>query len=100
MEKAAEPPVKVPVAPDGRIVEVNRAWEELWSLKSGAVKDYNILRDEQLVKKGIMAALAAFFLVLDHGLGQRGRIHGEVSGVWDLGREGSIRLPLPRSSPR
>jgi PAS domain S-box-containing protein len=41
-------------SPDGRVLKVNRAWEELWGIKPDAVRDYNILRDRQLSAKGIM----------------------------------------------
>ena len=41
-------------APDGSIVQVNRAWEHLWGVSLDEIRDYNILDDPQLVAKGIM----------------------------------------------
>jgi two-component system, NarL family, sensor histidine kinase UhpB len=41
-------------APDGRTVQVNRAWERLWGVTLDQIPDYNVLRDPQLVEKGIM----------------------------------------------
>jgi PAS domain S-box-containing protein len=42
------------LSPDGRTIQVNRAWEELWGLTLDQIPDYNMLEDEQLVVKGIM----------------------------------------------
>jgi PAS domain S-box-containing protein len=42
------------LSPEGTILQVNRAWEELWGLKLEQVRDYNILQDQQLVEKGAM----------------------------------------------
>ncbi|MBA3388082.1 MAG: PAS domain S-box protein, partial [Rubrobacter sp.] len=39
---------------DGRTLRVNRAWEELWGVRREEIPDYNVLRDEQLVEKGVM----------------------------------------------
>jgi PAS domain S-box-containing protein len=41
-------------SPDGRTLQVNRAWEELWGVTLETLGDYNILKDPQLVEKGIM----------------------------------------------
>jgi PAS domain S-box-containing protein len=41
-------------SPDGRTIQVNRAWEELWGVTLETLGGYNILEDEQLVEKGIM----------------------------------------------
>jgi PAS domain S-box-containing protein len=41
-------------SPDGRTLQVNRAWEELWGVTLETLGDYNILEDAQLVEKGIM----------------------------------------------
>lgn len=41
-------------APDGRTRHVNPAWEKLWGVKFGALANYNILEDQQLVDKGII----------------------------------------------
>ncbi|HEY9876602.1 MAG TPA: PAS domain S-box protein, partial [Candidatus Obscuribacterales bacterium] len=42
------------LSPDGRTIEVNRAWEELWGVRLDQIPEYNMLQDEQLVAKGIM----------------------------------------------
>jgi PAS domain S-box-containing protein len=39
---------------DGRIIRVNRAWEQLWGVTLDQLDGYNILEDEQLVERGIM----------------------------------------------
>ncbi|MFA4860427.1 PAS domain S-box protein [Methanoregula sp.] len=48
-------PLSVQVlSPDGRTVQVNRAFEELWGLTLENLKDYNMLTDEQITSLGIM----------------------------------------------
>jgi PAS domain S-box-containing protein len=42
------------LSPDGYTIQVNKAWEQLWGVTLEQIKDYNMLEDEQLVKKGIM----------------------------------------------
>lgn len=42
------------LAPDGRTLEVNQAWEELWGLSPDALRGHNLLQDRQLRDKGIM----------------------------------------------
>jgi PAS domain S-box-containing protein len=42
------------LAPDGRTLAVNRAWERLWGVTLGQLGDYNMLEDPQLVETGIM----------------------------------------------
>src|SRR5215210_3218911 len=42
------------LSPDGRTLQVNRAWEELWGVTLDDVAGYNLLEDQQLVAKGIM----------------------------------------------
>jgi PAS domain S-box-containing protein len=42
------------ITPDGRIVRVNRAWEELWGVTLDQLGDYNILEDQQLAEKGVL----------------------------------------------
>lgn len=42
------------LAPDGRTLQVNKAWEKLWGLKAKMVTGYNILEDQQLVTQGVM----------------------------------------------
>lgn len=49
------------LSPDGYTVQVNKAWEELWGLTLEQIKDYNMLQDEQLVKKGIMPYIKRAF---------------------------------------
>lgn len=49
------------LAPDGRTVMVNRAWEELWGLTADHLSDYNVLQDPQLEKKGILPFLRRAF---------------------------------------
>ncbi len=47
--------------PDGRTVQVNRAWEELWGLTLDQIADYNVLEDPQLEAKGILPYLRRAF---------------------------------------
>jgi len=42
------------LSPDGRTLRVNRAWEELWGTSLDDIAGYNLLKDQQLVDKGIM----------------------------------------------
>jgi PAS domain S-box-containing protein len=49
------------MSPDGRIVRVNRAWEELWGVTLEQLEGYNILEDAQLVENGIMPYLRRAF---------------------------------------
>jgi PAS domain S-box-containing protein len=42
------------LSPDGRTLQVNRAWEQLWGVTLDQIADYNMLEDEQLVAKGVM----------------------------------------------
>src|SRR5687767_14490678 len=42
------------LSPEGYTIQVNKAWEKLWGVTLEQIADYNILKDEQLVKKGIM----------------------------------------------
>jgi PAS domain S-box-containing protein len=52
------------LAPDGRTLRVNKAWEELWQIREGSelkkfvLSEYNVLTDPQLVASGIAAYLA------------------------------------------
>jgi PAS domain S-box-containing protein len=48
-------------SPDGRTLQVNRAWEELWGVTLETLGDYNILEDQQLVEKGIMPYIRSGF---------------------------------------
>lgn len=49
------------LSPDGRTLQVNRAWEELWGLTLEHLRDYNMLEDAQLVEKGIMPYIQRAF---------------------------------------
>lgn len=49
------------MAPDGRIIQVNRAWEKLWGITLDQIPEYNLLKDEQLVAKGIMPYIQRAF---------------------------------------
>ncbi|HEY5603213.1 MAG TPA: ATP-binding protein [Gammaproteobacteria bacterium] len=42
------------LAPDGRTLQVNRAWKTLWGVKIKGLSNYNILRDQRLVEQGVM----------------------------------------------
>ncbi|GGX78625.1 sensor histidine kinase [Pseudoduganella dura] len=58
-------PVSIQIlAPDGRTLRVNKAWENLWQIHEGSAlrahvfsADYNVLRDPQLIAAGIAACL-------------------------------------------
>jgi len=52
------------LAPDGRTMRVNKAWETLWQIHEGSAlkkfvlsDDYNVLRDPQLIDSGIAPLL-------------------------------------------
>ncbi len=49
------------LAPDGRMLQVNRAWEQLWGATLDDLRDYNMLQDKQLVDKGIMPFIQRAF---------------------------------------
>lgn len=42
------------LSPDGFTLKVNNAWEKLWGAKLEHLQGYNMLKDKQLVKLGIM----------------------------------------------
>lgn len=46
---------------DGETVMVNKAWEKLWQTTFAELKSYNILKDEQLVTKGLMPLIRKAF---------------------------------------
>jgi PAS domain S-box-containing protein len=48
-------------SPDGRTVQVNRAWEELWGVTFAQIADYNVLQDPQLETKGVAPYLRRAF---------------------------------------
>lgn len=47
--------------PDGETVMVNAAWESFWRIKFSQLKRYNILKDKQLEKAGIMPEIKRGF---------------------------------------
>ena len=49
------------LSPDGRTLRVNRAWEELFGLTQADIEGYNLLRDQQLVDKGVMSYILKGF---------------------------------------
>jgi len=49
------------LSPDGRTIQVNRAFEKLWGLTLEDLKDYNILMDEELTRIGIMSYIKRGF---------------------------------------
>src|SRR5215216_1692157 len=42
------------LSPDGRTLQVNRAWEELWGVTLDDIAGYNLLEDQQMAAKGVM----------------------------------------------
>ncbi|TLS67258.1 PAS domain S-box protein [Mariprofundus erugo] len=46
---------------DGVILQVNRAWEQMWKVPFAALADYNMLADQQLVATGVMPLLQRAF---------------------------------------
>jgi PAS domain S-box-containing protein len=42
------------LSPDGKTLQVNKAWEQLWGAKIEQLESYNMLKDKQLMKLGIM----------------------------------------------
>ncbi|GAB1594785.1 ATP-binding protein [Lysobacter claricitrinus] len=49
------------LAPDGRTIGVNAAWEKLWGLTLESLGDYSVLTDPQLESKGIAPLLRRAF---------------------------------------
>jgi PAS domain S-box-containing protein len=41
-------------SPDGQTIQVNQAFEELWGVTFGELKEYNVLNDKELVRLGVM----------------------------------------------
>ncbi|HEX6962659.1 MAG TPA: PAS domain S-box protein [Lacipirellula sp.] len=58
----AESPLSTQIfSPDGRTIQVNRAWEKLWGATIDLVADYNILQDPQLEERGIASYIRRGF---------------------------------------
>jgi PAS domain S-box-containing protein len=49
------------LAPDGKTLQVNPAWEKLWGATLADLKDYNILQDEQLEQRGVLPIIRRAF---------------------------------------
>ncbi|WP_455204387.1 ATP-binding protein [Kaarinaea lacus] len=49
------------LSPDGRTLQVNRAWENLWGVSLDQFANYNLLQDQQLRDKGVMPYLEKGF---------------------------------------
>ncbi len=49
------------LAPDGRTLRVNQAWEKLWGLTMEDLTNYNVLADQQLIDKGLMPYIESGF---------------------------------------
>lgn len=51
----AQTPISTQIfTPNGETVMVNAAWESFWQIKFAQLQQYNVLKDKQLVKAGIM----------------------------------------------
>jgi PAS domain S-box-containing protein len=48
-------------SPGGISLMANKAWEKLWGVKHKLIGNYNILKDQQLVEKGIMSYIERGF---------------------------------------
>lgn len=46
---------------DGVPLRVNQAWEKMWGVPFAALAEYNVLRDEQLAKEGLLNLLQRAF---------------------------------------
>ncbi len=49
------------MSPEGYIVQVNKAWEELWGVTLDQLQGYNILKDKQLEENGMMPYIKRAF---------------------------------------
>jgi PAS domain S-box-containing protein len=75
------------VAPDGRTVRVNRAWEELWGVQLESLANYKLLEDQQLIDKGVMGAIHQAFsgktppaAVIEYDRGETPSVAGPLAG--------------------
>ena len=48
-------------SPDGRTLQVNRAWERLWGVTLDQIPEYNILQDPQLEARGLLPYIRRAF---------------------------------------
>lgn len=88
------------LAPDGRTLRVNKAWENLWQIHEGSAlkafvfsADYNVLRDPQLVANGIAPILARAFA------GESVEIPAARYDVASLMGSGPVRWVTARAHP-
>ena len=93
-------PVSIQIlAPDGRTLRVNKAWEALWQIYEGsALRDYvfgeyNVLQDPQLIESGIAALLQRAFA------GESVQIPAARYDVAALGGTGPVRWVTARAHP-
>lgn len=49
------------LSPDGHTRQVNPAWQQLWGIKLDKLQGYNVLEDQQLIKKGVMPYIVQGF---------------------------------------
>jgi PAS domain S-box-containing protein len=88
------------LAPDGRTIRVNKAWENLWQIYEGSAlkafvfsADYNVLNDPQLAKTGISLLLQRAFD------GESVEIPSALYDVTALGGAGPARWVTARAHP-
>lgn len=93
-------PVSIQIlAPDGRTLRVNKAWEDLWQIPAGSALgqyifgEYNVLTDPQLVDSGIAALLHRAFA------GESVQIPALRYDVAALGHAGPVRWVTARAHP-
>jgi len=92
-------PVSIQIlAPDGRTLRVNKAWEDLWQIHEGSALKafvfsdaYNVLRDPQLIESGIASILQRAFA------GETVRIPSARYDVAALGGTGPARWVTARA---
>lgn len=49
------------LSPDGKTLQVNKAWEKLWGVTLKQITGYNMLKDKQLTELGIMSYIKKGF---------------------------------------
>jgi PAS domain S-box-containing protein len=87
------------LAADGRTVEVNQAWRDLWQIHTGTpllayvLGDYNVLSDPQLEAKGILPYLRRAFA------GESVQIPAILYDTAELGVPGPSRWVTARAHP-